>query len=215
MKNELHKEHFDSAGVYIGPPTWEGDMDLHNYMRDGSKVKHLEKLRVVKGTLTLPEDLDPWDLIPNVVRVEGDLGLDLAGVSFSKLPNLEQVDHIIDMESVDVDILENLRQTKGPIFIGRSAVPYLPKLEDKSTSIGCESRKDALGDYRKSPSYSYCDDYSFGAEWSDDELVPYNFFLNTVRKTPVDMLVPLRLEKPYLAHIIDAKLKSNFEDLHE
>lgn len=171
-------------GVYTGPAIYQSD----EVNTPPGGLAHLDMDGLVEiDNLFLPERCSSVSL-KKLRVVTGPLSL--TGDASVTLDSLERVGGNLYADNPSIQTIPKLRcvgdgrgfKNREQIMVNKHPVPYMPELDGK-TKVG---RKPLVGIYEEDP---------------------YKTFVQLVESTPELDLVTLRNMKPYLAHLVDHRLK--------
>lgn len=150
--------------------------------------EHLDENGVYNGPAEATEGVDTHDGVTPDIKSTGTLKHVTGDIDFNimdtkEVPNLKVVIGRIDMAETDISILPVLKKC-GAIYCDK--IPLCPEIGHRT-----------IFNFNSVPNGE--------KEWG--EFKCYIEFLEEVRDTPTEELVPLRAAKPHLEYIIDFVLK--------
>lgn len=172
------------GGVYDGPEEFYCRSTL--YFETNHRIKSLGNLKTFDGDLKLVGI--PLESLGDLENINGTLHI--GGTKITSAPNLKFVRQELSYWYQDIPVFEKLEYVYKLSIAGMidrdmpRTVPFLPSLK-----LDCEVEYFDESMKRKSGYYSE--------------------FVKEVLSKPVEMLIPLRSEKPVLANLIDARLRGD------
>lgn len=183
--------YINDEGIYKGPKVW-GLYGIPSSIsvRHSPNLKSFGTLEVCKGFVILEYSPKALTSLSPIKEIHGYLNTYRTSITdFSSLIKIKN-----DLLVQDTPCFKNLEVVKGTICFS-GALPYLPSL------VGDCKAQYVTGEYDATSRHSK----------GIHKARSYRYFEKQVTSIPAEDLIPLRTEKPFLYHLIDARLKGDLK----